>query len=254
MFWCYFYPNIPTKTRQASFPEEENMIMQNDAAIQQVLNRTERRIEQIEQLDPVNLHLPTLKVLALPVSVNSPVIQPKDIYDLYKSWRGVKRVSGGVCIFLEPSVDDLDKSINLYTELNEYGVVYYRKRLYENSGISDFIHGINDLLKHVKDLYNLCDDSVEIQVHASVNNVFKEELARNLGRSGAMPLSSDPVCYDSEVCVSTAETYASTDFDKAEHRKTILEELTVPLLWAFNVPIDSDAIMKYIRELISKNV
>ena len=135
--------------------------MQNNAVIQQVLNRTEiqqvlnRTERRIEQLDTVNL--PTLKVLALPVSgnspviqpsVNSPVIQPKDIYNLYKSWAGAKRVSGGVCIFTEPSDDDSDKSINLYTELNEYGVVYYRKHLYENSGIPDFINNINSLLKH----------------------------------------------------------------------------------------------------------
>ena len=223
--------------------------MQNDAVIQQILDRTEKRIEQFCTGD-----MPTLKVVAAPVSPDRPMIQPIDIYDLYKSWHGVKRVNGGVCIFTEPSDDDSEKSINRYTELNEYGVVYYRKRLYENSGISDFIQSINDLLKHAKDLYIPCDDSVEIQVHASVNNVFKEELAPNLGRSGAVPLNSTAVCYDSEVCVSTAETYASTDFDKAEHRKTILEELTVPLLWAFNVPIDSDAIMKYIRELIHKNV
>ena len=229
--------------------------MKNDAVIQQVLDRTERRIEQIEQLDPVNVNLPTLKALALPVSVNSPVIQRKDIYDLYKSWRGVKRVSGGVCIFLEPSVDDLDKSINLYTELNEYGVVYYRKRLYENSRISDFIIGIKDLLKYAKTLYSACDDSIDIRIHASANNVFKEELARDLGPGRSIsPHHPNPVCYDSKVCVSTAETYASTDFDNVEYQKTILEELTMPLLWAFNVPIENDSYVKCVRDLIRQNV
>ena len=87
-----------------------------------------------------------------------------------------------------------------------------------------------------------------------MNNVFKEELAGDLGTGRSIHLYSKPVCYDSEVCVSTAETYASTDFGNVEYQKTILEELTVQLLWAFNVPIDSDAIIKYIRELISKNV
>ena len=223
--------------------------MQNDAVTQQVLDRIEKRIEQFRTVDK-----PTLKVIAAPVSPDRRMIQPSGIYELYETWAGVKRVDGGACIFTEPSDDDPDKSINLYTELNKYGVVYEGSHLYENSGISFFINSINNLLEHAKTLYNACDASVNIQVHATLNNVFKKELASNLGRGEAIHLSSKPVCYDSEVCVSTAETYASTDFDNAEHRKTILEELTVPLLWAFNVPIDSDAIMKYIRELISKNV
>ena len=223
--------------------------MQNDAVIQKILDRIEKRIEQFGTVDT-----PTLKVIAAPVSPDHLMIQPSGIYNLYKDWYGVKRVSGGACIFTEPSDDDPDKSINLYTELNEYGVVYYRKHLYENSGIPDFIHGINDLLKHAKTLYNACDASVNIRVHAALNNVFKEELAGDLGKGRPIHLNSKPICYDSEVCVSTAETYASTDFDNAEHRKTILEELTVPLLWTFNVPIDSDPIINYIRELISQNV
>jgi hypothetical protein len=28
----------------------------------------------------------------------------------------------------------------------------------------------------------------------------------------------------------------------------------MPLLWAFNVPIESDSYVKYVRDLISKNV
>ena len=223
--------------------------MQNNAVIQQVLNRTERRIEQ---LDPVDK--PTLKVIAAPVSIDRPMIQPSGIYDLYERWAGVKRVAGGVCVFAEPSDDDPDQSIDLYAELNEYGVVYYRRHLYENSGISDFINNIHKLLKHAKTLYSTCDASVDIRIHASVNNVFKEKLEKNLGRGGPIHLHSEPVCYDSEVCVSTAETYASTDFDNAAHRKTILEELTMPLLWAFNVPTQSDSIVEYVRDLIRQNV
>ena len=222
--------------------------MQNDAVIQQVLDRIEKRVEQIDTVDK-----PTLKVIALPVSSCYSMIQPSGIYKLHERSAGVKRVDGGVCIFTEPPDDDPNKSIDLYTELNKYGVVYYRRYLYENSGIPNFIHGINGLLKHAKKLYNACDASVDIRVHASVTNVFKEELAGNLGKDYPINLSSKPICYDSEVCVSTAETYASTDFDNAKHRKAILEELTMPLLWAFNVPIDSDAIIEYVRYLIRQN-
>lgn len=223
--------------------------MQNDAVTQQVLDRIEKRIEQFGTVDK-----PTLKVIAAPVSPDHSMIQPSDIYDLFGNWAGAKRVSGGVCIFTEPSDDDPDKSIHLYTELNEYGVVYYSRYLYENSGIPHFIHCINSLLKHAKTLYNACDAPVDIRVHASVTNVFKEELVYDSSITDSIYLSSKLVCYDSEVCVSTAETYTSTDFGNAEYQKTILEELTMPLLWAFNVPIDSDTVMEYIRELIRKKV
>ena len=219
--------------------------MQNDPVIQQILDRTERRIEQ---LDPVGT--PTLKVLALPEFVGEPVIQPEEIYDLYKSYASVKRVSGGVCIFTEPASSDDSESINLYAELNEYGIVYYRRHLYENSGISYFINGINNLLKHATTLYNACGVSMDIRVHATLNNVFKEKLADDLGTGRSIHLHPEPVCYDSEVCVSTAKAYDAINLGDVEHKKTILEELTLPFLWAFNVPIDADGIIKYVRGLM----
>ena len=227
--------------------------MQNGAVTQQVLDRIEKRIEQFGTVDK-----PTLKVIAAPVSPARPMIQPSGIYDLYERKAGVKRVSGGVCVFTEPSDDYPDQSINPYTEFNEYGVVYYSRHLndlHENRNILFFIDAINNLLEHAKTLYNACDASVNIRVHAALNNVFKEELAADLGMRNPPYQNFKPVCYDSQVCVSTAKTYASTDFDSAEHRKTILEELTMPLLWSFNVPIDNNSyMMKYIRELISENV
>lgn len=222
--------------------------MQNDPIIKETLDRIEKRVKQLDPMDT-----PTLKVIACPVRAECPVIQPKDIYDLYKGYSRIKRVSGGVCIFTEPTNGDNDP-INLYTELNEYGIVYDRSRLYENSGISDFINGINNLLKYATTLYNACNTSMNIQVCAALNNVFKEKLDANLGRRASIHLHSKPVCYDTNVFVSTAEAYASNDFGNVEHQKTILEELTMPLLWAFNVPIDADGIIKYVGDLISENV
>ena len=87
-----------------------------------------------------------------------------------------------------------------------------------------------------------------------MNNVFKEKLADDLGIGRPIHITSEPICYDSDVSVSTAETYSSTDFCNVEHQKTILEELTMPLLWSFNVPIDADGIVKYVGDLISENV
>ena len=222
--------------------------MKNNAVIQQILDRIEGRIQQFG-----TVNTPTLKVIAIPESADSLVVQPKDIYSLYSNYAGVKRVSGGVCVFTEPSTDD-NESVDLYFELNEYGVVYYRRHLHENRGVPYFINCINHLLKHATTLYKSSDTSINVRVHAVLDNVFKEKLADDLGKGRSIHLNSEPVCYDSEVCVSTAETYASTDFDKAEHQKTILEELTMPLLWSFNVNIDSDPIVKYIRGLISDSV
>ena len=87
-----------------------------------------------------------------------------------------------------------------------------------------------------------------------MNNVFKEELARDLGPGRSISLHHpNPVCYDSEVYVSTAKTYDSAGFVNI-NKRPILEELTMPLLWAFNVPIEDDSYVKYVRDLISQNV
>ena len=218
--------------------------MQNDAVIQQVLDRTEKRIEQFGIVDK-----PTLKVIAAPVCLDRPMIQPIEIYNLYKTWAGVKKVAGGVCVFTEPSDDAPDQSMHDYFELNEYGVVYYRMPLYENRGVPYFINNIHSLLEHATELYNACDASVDIRIHASVNNVFKEVLSRDLGRW--RPISpSKLMCYDSQVCVSTTDTYPSTDFDNIEYQRAILAELTSAFLWAFNVPMGNDTLVKYIKELI----
>ena len=223
--------------------------MQNDAVIQQVLDRIEKRIEQFDTMDK-----PTLKVIAAPVSPDRPIIQPSGIYDLYGNWKGAKRVSGGVCIFTEPSDDDPDKSIDPYTEFNEYGVVYYRSHFYKNSDISYFIHNINHLLKEATELYKACDASIDIRIHASMNNVFKEELSMDLGIRPSIRLYSKPMCYDSQVSVSTVDTYSSTNFDNVEYQKTILEGLTMRFLWAFNVPIENERLVNNIKNRISQTV
>lgn len=223
--------------------------MENKTVVEKILDRVENRLEQFDEV--LN---PTLKVIARPVSVDHPIIQPKDIYDVCKNYHGIKRVAGGACIFTERSNEDDRKTIDLYFELNEYGIIYYRRVFSQELGIHDFTKNIKSLLTYATEVYNATDTSVNIEVVAELHNVFKVKLLPNLGISGSMHLSATPVCYDTEIFASTSKTYASLDIKEEEHQGAILEELTTQLLWSFNVPIDKGIIPQRIRDAISKTL
>ena len=221
--------------------------MENKAIVEGILDRAEKRIELLASVDT-----PTFKLIALPVSVDCPIIKPTDIYDLYGNYVDIKRIAGGVCSF-DSSNGNNSNPLHRYLELNEYGIVYYRQHFPETPGISYFINSIKRLLEHVKRLYKACEVPVNIQIIAELHNVFRRKLDDNLGRDNSIYLSSKPVCYDSEVFVKTAEVYASGDFEEITHQKGILKELTMQLLWSFNVPIDADGVKNYVEYLIDLN-
>ena len=62
------------------------------------------------------------------------------------------------------------------------------------------------------------------------------------------------MCHDSEVFASTSKTYLSRDFEDPAQQKTIFEDLTMQLLWAFNIPIDAEGIITRVGELIEEKI
>ena len=216
---------------------------------QQILDRIEDRVQQV-----CDMNTPTMKVIARPVFAYRPVISPTSIFDLYQTHAYIKRVPGGICRFTEPSRHNNQELSDDYLELNEYGIVYYATRLYEIEkefiSVDGFIKGIDKLLQYAKKLYNACDTLVNIEVIAELDKVFKWKLWKYIGSNGHISLSSEPVCYASEVFASTSKTYLSRDFNDLSHQKTIVEELSKQLLWAFNMPTDNENIIKLVRKVI----
>ena len=213
---------------------------------QQILDRIEARSSLI-----YTLNNPIMKLIARPVFAYRPIISPTAIYNLYKH-SNVKRVPGGVCRFMKSSRHSNHELSDNYFELNEYGIAYYITKLNEDEDgliwTSEFIMGIDKLLQSAEKLYTACSSSVTVEIITELEHVLQKRLSTKF-RSGSIN-NSDPICYTSEVFASTSNTYLSRDLKESAHQKTIVEELTMPLLWAFNMPTDDDELIQHVREEI----
>ena len=212
---------------------------------QQILDRIEQRINMSGDIDA-----PSMTVIARPVYPYRPVISPTAIYELFETRANTKRVAGGVACFLDPSSDfDL--------EINEYGIVFHRRRLSYSEErpitLGDILSGIEHLLRSTKELYNACNALGNIKVVAQLQNVYEKKLSTDFGTDYPLGLS-ELVCHDSEVFASTSKTYLSRDFEDPAQQKTIFEDLTMQLLWAFNIPIDAEGIITRVGELIETKI
>lgn len=208
----------------------------------QILDRIEQRINRNGDMDA-----PSITVIARPVYPYRPVISATAIYELFRAWSDKKRVAGGVACFLGRSSDsDL--------EINEYGIVYYRRKLSYSEEhrikLGTFISCIRYLLRATNELYNACDALGNIEVIAQLQNVYEKKLSGDFGTDYPIDLPSEPVCHDSEVLASTSKTYLSRDFEDVEQRKSIVEELIMQLLWSFNIPTDNEHLIGHVHRLI----
>ena len=212
----------------------------------QILDRIEQRVNRNGAMD-----VPSITVIARPVYPYRPVISPTAIYELFERWVYVKRVTGGVACFLEPS-SDLD------LEINEYGIVYHRRKLSYSEErpitLGNFINCIRHLFRATKELYNACDALGNIEVVAQLKNVYGRKLSRDFGTDYPIELNSEPICHDSEVFASTSKTYLSRGFEETEQQNSIAEELIMQLLWPFNIPTDNEHIIGYVRRLIEGHI
>lgn len=217
-----------------------------EGVAQQILDRIEYRTKQFCDMDALNL-----TVIARPVFAYRPVISPTTIYDLYERWAGIKRVAGGVSCLSEPSS-------NLNLEINEYGILYYRCGFHNNEeydiDVADFIRRVAYLLEETRRVYEACDTSVTIKVTAQLQNVFKKKLSKYFGGDQPVHLYHEPVCYDSEVLASTSKIYVSRDLHDIQQRKSIVEELTMQMLWQFNIAINNKNLIERITKLIESRI
>ena len=63
-----------------------------------------------------------MRVLVFPYR---PVISPSQIHDLYRKWDGMRRVPGGI---FRTSRTPIVRT----SDINEYGIVYYKTRFHPN--------------------------------------------------------------------------------------------------------------------------
>ena len=213
-----------------------------------ILDQIENRVELV-----CSINGPTMKVIALPLCESEsspvPVISPAEIYELSRDFPDFssdryKRVPGGVCYILE----------HLYLELNEYGIVYYTAKLHEEKeeeiSLYEFIDGNARLLSRAASLYDACEALENIAVVAELVNVFGKKLSKIYRLKDYRPLDLPPhrVCYAQKFYASTSDHYLSSDFYPATQQ--ISEELTMQLLWAFNIPTDREVVQQVVQEVV----
>ncbi|MCY4568668.1 MAG: ATP-binding protein [Candidatus Poribacteria bacterium] len=214
----------------------------------QVMARMEERIQALYATEE-----PTLMVIAKPVFPYRPVISTSDIYTLGEAYGSPpRRVAGGVSYFRK---DD----VSVYREFNEYGIVCYRTELFEDEveqaiEYGRFLSPIQYLIEDAEKLYTKCEYLGNIEVTAKLRHVFGKKLhdtTRTVhGRSKRITegLRAEPECFDSTV--STSTRCLLSDFQDTEKLTDIVEELVLPLLWAFNIPTNDPWKREQIRKRI----
>ena len=214
----------------------------------QIIDRIEERTQALYATE-----VPNLTVIAKPVYPYRPVISTSDIYELDKghAWHP-RRVAGGISYLHK-------EEGSIYREFNEYGIAYYRTELVVDEVEQGIEYGqilfpIKFLIKDAEKLYTKCEYLGNIEVTAQLRQVFGKKLydaKRTVsGRSenitdGVLP---EPECFDSTV--SASKRCLLHDFQDPGKLTDIVEELVLPLLWAFNIPTDDSWKTEQIRKRI----
>ena len=223
----------------------------------QILDRIEERIESSSDTNPQDLdtnspyldtNLPNLTVIAHPVFPYRPLISTGDIYEFSSNNRflrgsyssdSMSRVTGG---FFTRTLARIDGASRTYRELNEYGIVYQRfvlrkVPLQENPNEGQylmpdqFIGKIGELIHVAQSFYKKCEYSGNIEITAQLRRVFGENL---MLKTNQFPVYiKQQRSFDSEILASIQ--CLPHELVKAEKFISVVDELSGPLLWAFNV-------------------
>ena len=175
----------PYKLQLAEIDQIEYMLKRREnsqTTIQQIRNRTDERIVSL-----FNLNEPNITVSAHPAFPHRPIISTGDIYEfikmnnssLFNDWEGdfgTRRVAGGVCFIG-------NRNGILYWELNEYGFVYHREKLSEQTAefsneqeeclhYRQFVSKIGELIKEAQSFYEKCGYLGNIKIIVRLQQVF----------------------------------------------------------------------------------
>ena len=204
----------------------------SQAITSQILNRIEEKTEAFCDAD-----VPNLTVTAAPVFPYRPMISTEGIYGLARiPDADLRRVAGGVRLLMKGR--DYE-----YSELNEYGIVYCRAQLFQETcrhtgkqflDFEKFLEQIGWLIWSAKRFYDKCEYMGNIEFKVQLRqvrdkNLKNPELLRSLPREPPRPLE----CADSEVLASIQ--CLPRDLTSREQLIGIVEKLAFGLLWAFNV-------------------
>ena len=214
----------------------------------QIIDRIEERVESLYDTD-----VPNITVIAKPVIPYRPVISTSDIYALDEGYKWYpRRVAGGISYLNK-------EQGSIYREFNEYGIAYYRNRLFEDETqqaieYGQFISPIKMVIEDAERLYGKCEYLGNIEITAQLRQIFGKKLYDSQrpvhGRIETITnrVFPEPECFDSTVQAS--KRCLLHDLQGAEKLTDIVEELVLQLLWTFNIPTDDSRKREQIRKRI----
>ena len=225
---------------------------------QQIIDRTEERVSRFF------VEYPDITVIARPVFSYRPIISTGDIYEFAReadlSWLYSSRVVGG---WFASTIRNSE--FYSYWELNEYGIVYHRHHLdkidqYSNSNeakyvdVRRFVWEIGRTIEKATSLYKKCGYLGVVDITVQLREVFDETLLFYKFYSNILhgPVKSDDIekqqCFDSEVLASL-QCLPQDLIDRNKFIDTV-DQLTDPLLWAFNIVVDDAARKELVKQLL----
>lgn len=255
------------KDRELTAPSPESAPgMEPRTDDQIIIDRIEETIEYQFDTD-----LPTIAVIARPTYLARPLISLDELYQFaqkshsrvdgsgFANWFCASKVVDGLSASSLPG-----KRLLKYWELNRYGVVYARrafrhchKELYEEWPLmydgkqrfllhsSDIPYQLGGLLHYASAFYNACGYTGNIDAEIQLKNVGGEFLFYNREidlRREIIPrhylLDHPYECLHPKVSQATRRPAAY--LSDANKMVALIDELTAPLLWAFNVDIDGE--------------
>ena len=226
---------------------------------QQILNRTEERIESFFITDT-----PSITVIARPVFPHRPIISTGDIYEFARekslTWLYSSRVMGGWVASTKR-----DSEFYAYWELNEYGIVYHRQHLDKIDRYSDsheakyldfrrFVWEVGRTIEMATSFYKKCGYLGNVDITVQLRRVFDEKLLFykfyfNILRRHIKPDDIEKQqCFDSQVLVSI-QCLPQDFVDRKKFINTV-DELTDSLLWAFNITVNDVGRKELVEQLL----
>ena len=229
---------------------------------QQIIDRTEKRVRRF-----FSAYIPDITVIARPVFPHRPIISTGDIYEFAReadlSWIYSSRVVGGWVASTRRH-----PLFYSYWELNEYGIVYHRHHLdkidqYSNSNegkyvdVRRFVWEIGRTIEKATSLYKKCGYLGAVDITVQLREVFDETLLFYKFYSNTLQgrVKSDDIddiekqqCFDSEVLASL-QCLSQDLIDRNKFIDTV-DQLTDPLLWAFNIVVDDAARKELVEKLL----
>lgn len=252
----------PYELKLAEVDQIEYMLKRREdsqTVTRQISERIEARIKSL-----FRVIWPSITLTAQPVFPYRPVISTGDIYEFVTEegglyWQNSSRVAGGwIAIKTENGGSDT------YWELNEYGIVYHREtldKIYRYSseeeewcGFWQFVRVIGKLVKTATSFYKKCGYLGNVEITVQLRQVFDAKLLFYKTYRDALNayIKSDEKerqrCLDSQVLASVQ----SLPQDLVDREKFIdaVDELTDPLLWAFNIIVNSEGKRKLVEHIL----